>query len=320
MPRIVVRAADTALAMDEVIDRLGPGAFILSTRSGPGGVEIEATSDPVPTERPGRSFAEEFEARMQAAALPPALAVGGQAWLVAVADGLSGRAARSPLDALADLYGKPGQVWPTATTVLVGPDAEALDQTAMRLAVSFRRADPECSPELVAALRPGAVLPPTLLAWARLMGLSHAALKAGGPMLDPATQPRLVTLPADCGITPATLGCHGAEILFVLPTGQHPRRLARILAPWCGTGAGVCLTGLEPDDVPQPEELAAIADAGLCLRLLAAGDGLFDALAVPTADDLAAWAAAWCAEAGIPLTPPFPQKPNVPQPAQEFLA
>ena len=45
MSTIVVRASDTALAMDEVERRLGPDAFILSTKTNKGQVEIRATTD-----------------------------------------------------------------------------------------------------------------------------------------------------------------------------------------------------------------------------------------------------------------------------------
>ena len=48
MPTTVVRAEDSAQAMDEVIARLGPDALILSTVKRNGMVEITATTDPVP--------------------------------------------------------------------------------------------------------------------------------------------------------------------------------------------------------------------------------------------------------------------------------
>ena len=48
MPTITVTAPDSALAMDEIIRRLGDGAFILSTKSHNGQIEIRATNDPLP--------------------------------------------------------------------------------------------------------------------------------------------------------------------------------------------------------------------------------------------------------------------------------
>lgn len=52
MSTIVVRASDTALAMDEVERRLGPDAFILSTKTKKGQVEIRATTDAPRNARP----------------------------------------------------------------------------------------------------------------------------------------------------------------------------------------------------------------------------------------------------------------------------
>ncbi|WP_333869059.1 hypothetical protein [Cypionkella sp.] len=48
MPTITVTAPDSALAMDEIMRRLGDGAFILSTKSHNGQIEIRATNDPLP--------------------------------------------------------------------------------------------------------------------------------------------------------------------------------------------------------------------------------------------------------------------------------
>ncbi|NVO26363.1 hypothetical protein HJ526_02930 [Donghicola sp. C2-DW-16] len=52
MPTTVVRAEDSAQAMDEVIARLGPDALILSTVKRNGMVEITATTDPIPPKDP----------------------------------------------------------------------------------------------------------------------------------------------------------------------------------------------------------------------------------------------------------------------------
>lgn len=66
MPTITVTAPDSSLAMDEIMRRLGDGAFILSTRSQDGQVVIRATNDPLPArsekaEKPEKaSFGELF--------------------------------------------------------------------------------------------------------------------------------------------------------------------------------------------------------------------------------------------------------------------
>jgi len=49
MPTITVTAPDSSLAMDEIMRRLGDGAFILSTKSQDGQIIIRATNDPIPT-------------------------------------------------------------------------------------------------------------------------------------------------------------------------------------------------------------------------------------------------------------------------------
>jgi flagellar biosynthesis GTPase FlhF len=48
MPTITVTAPDSSLAMDEIMRRLGDGAFILSTKSQDGQIIIRATNDPIP--------------------------------------------------------------------------------------------------------------------------------------------------------------------------------------------------------------------------------------------------------------------------------
>ena len=60
MTTIKITARDSSTAMEEVSKKLGADAFILSTTSKEGGVEIEATNDPVTlkkfTERPRKTF------------------------------------------------------------------------------------------------------------------------------------------------------------------------------------------------------------------------------------------------------------------------
>lgn len=331
MSRIVVRASDTALAMDEVIKRLGPDAFILSTRSEPGGVVIEAASHPVAAAQvlAQPSFADELAARLASASAAPLPALPfDAAWLGAVASELAGRAGPRPLADLAPILAASGEgaaPWPTNRMVLTGPIAEDLDQTAVRLAIAFRRSDASCTPDLLSCLRQGAIQAPGLLAWSRLLGLTHQTLAAPVAALAPSDQPRIIVVPADSTVPAQGLIRDAADLLLVIPAGLHPRRLRRLLAPWRGTGAGVCLTGLAGDDPPQPEDLRALAEAGLQLRLLAGDTGLQDALSLVSPDDLPEWAAGWCAEAGVSAPDDTPD-PSVPaghspaQPAQEFLA
>ena len=45
MPNVTVTAADTATAMDEIWDRLGPDAMIVSTKKHHGKIVMEATTE-----------------------------------------------------------------------------------------------------------------------------------------------------------------------------------------------------------------------------------------------------------------------------------
>ena len=60
MTKIKITARDSSTAMEEVSKKLGADAFILSTTSKAGGVEIEATNDPVElkkfSEKPKKRF------------------------------------------------------------------------------------------------------------------------------------------------------------------------------------------------------------------------------------------------------------------------
>ena len=61
MPNVTVTAADTATAMDEIWDRLGPDAMIVSTKKQHGKIVMEATTELAakPAE-PARASASEF--------------------------------------------------------------------------------------------------------------------------------------------------------------------------------------------------------------------------------------------------------------------
>lgn len=307
MARIIVRAADTALAMDEVLDRLGAGAFILSTRAEPGGVVIEAATEPLaaaPLETPV-DFAAELAARLadQAAEAPLGATPVDTAWRAAVAAELAGAAPAGPLEQLGRVF-SPETDWPTGLWVLTGPVTEDLVLTAVRIAAAFRQSDPECRPVLMSLTRRAGLPAAPLQAWAQLLGLDHRLLPAGTRAL-PETEgaaPCILVAPSDAA-TPDLFASAGQGVLLVLPAGLHPRRLARHLVPWRGTGVGVCLTGIAPDDVPQPDDLRPIAAAGLKLRLVGQGGTILESLSVPEPAQLADWAHRWCAEAGLVTDP-----------------
>src|SRR3990167_6187737 len=73
MSTIVVRAPDSAQAMEEVLRRLGADAFILSTTQSNGQVEIRATSEAAPRRPVVTAFADALRAKVDAPALPARL-------------------------------------------------------------------------------------------------------------------------------------------------------------------------------------------------------------------------------------------------------
>ncbi|MFD1808756.1 hypothetical protein ACFSHQ_13430 [Gemmobacter lanyuensis] len=325
MPRITVRAKDSALAMDEVLDRLGPDAYILSTRHEQGMVVIEAASDAAAADprpqggafqrrngyagsgagaRRSRSdFARELHGQMQEPAAetspPPGPARRRSGWLICRPI-CSARRRRPPLPIFCGCFPE-GEVWPSDRLVLCGPLAEDRVQAALRIAAAWRKADAGCRPQLIEALTHVPFRETALRSWSRLLGLDHVVTAEGIFGAHPGA-PQLVCVPweADPVEIMALTRAEG-EVLLVLPAGLHPRRLSRLIAPWRGSGAGVCLCGLT-DEPPQPEELMLLAQAGLVLRLTGWGSDLMDALDTPGSEDLRDWAQIWCDEAGLTLS------------------
>ena len=61
MPNVTVTAADTATAMDEIWDRLGPDAMIVSTKKQHGKIVMEATTElSAHSAEPARASADGF--------------------------------------------------------------------------------------------------------------------------------------------------------------------------------------------------------------------------------------------------------------------
>lgn len=332
MPRITVRAKDSALAMDEVLDRLGPDAYILSTRHENGMVVIEAASEAAATADPrphagafqrrngyagsagagragaarGRSdFARELHGRMHEAgpeAAPPAWAGTAPLWMADLAADLQRDAPQAAFADLLRLLPPEGDVWPSDRLVLCGPLGEERVRTALRIAAAWRKADPACRPQLIEALTHVPFRETPLRSWARLLGLDHVQTAEGDLAVPSAGAPQLICVPWEADpVDIMALTRSEGELLLVLPAGLHPRRLSRLVAPWRGSGAGVCLCGLS-DEPPQPEEMLVLAQAGLVLRLTAWGEDLIDALDTPGSEDLRDWAQIWCDESGLTLS------------------
>ncbi len=302
MTRIVVRAADTALAMDEVVRQLGVGAYILSTRAEPGGIVIEAATDPAAASRPEISAGFAAELARHLPEPPLRCAVAEPAWLEAVAGELRGEAA-GPLTGLRAVLPDGSGDWPAERIVLFGPVTEDLVLLAVRLAASFRQAQSECLPELYSYPRRNSLWAVPLQDWAQRLALPHRILAPQEAPPLPAAMPQLVVVPPDSEVDPAFPARWDSDLLCVLPWGLNPYRLARLTAPFRNRGVAACLTGIPEAEVPLPDDLLALSQAGMVLRLLCQGRLVLQSLTLPGAHHLNAWAAEWCARAGLSCDP-----------------
>lgn len=332
MSTILVRAADSALALDEVRRRLGDEALILSTRAADGQVEVLAMRDA--TVRPrGTGFAAALAAvnppapapaapRAPVAALQgrepvldpdPAAAVGGwpglsPGFLAALAAELDG----GPQGFLARLGARllpEGDPPRPARIVVAGPRGAGKSLLAARIAAQALL-DGQ-APRLVQPRLTAVLAEDRLRGWARMMRLPLDRPALADLLADGAADPEsplivdLSDLPAAGPDTLSRLLRAGDAVVVALPTGLHPGIVAREVARWRnvppGVQAGVCLTRADIW-APAPEELSAIAAAGLRLQGVTTGPGLTGALVRPDAAHLAAWARGWIADAAPALS------------------
>jgi hypothetical protein len=263
MTTIIIRAADTAQAFDEVRRRLGPDALILSTRQNRGLVEVEATTALAMAEKP---------------AAPAPIGVFQHLLDQATgADGAASGAAVLPPDL-------------TGRVVLFGLPGAGCSLLAARLAACALRTKGGAVPRLVAP-RPDILTATGALAqWARLLGLTpHRPIWPDGlpaqmppltdpdilelvdlsdlPMPDPAQLRRLASLP-------------DTQVWLVLPTGLHPRFHEQICPQWQGIARLIVLTRADVC-APTPDDLTLSGRFGLPVGLWAGGTGLLDALHLP---------------------------------------
>lgn len=294
MTRIVVRASDTALAMDEVVRQLGAGAYILSTRSEAGGIVIEATTEPMAAGT--TAAAPDFAAELALHMAP--VAVTDPAWLQSVAAELC-EDQTGPLAGLRGIFTQGRGDWPAERVVIFGPVTEDLVLVAVRLAASFRQARHDCLPELFSYPRRSSFPAAPLQDWAQRLGLSHRILGRDEQPPAPGAMPQLVILPPDSDATPGFAARWDSDLLCVLPWGLHPYRLSRQTAPLRGREIAACLTGIPDGEIPLPDDLLPLAAAGMQLRLLCHGAQVLQSLSLPVPTDLEAWARQWCARAGL---------------------
>lgn len=302
MPRITVRAPDTALAMEEVERQLGPQAYILSTRQRGGLVEIAAATDPLeaapipPAAIP--ASLEEARARVVAALAalethaPHDLAreMSGLAYPDAVASRL--RAALTAEHAVdADLAAallpeQPPDLAASRTILLMGPAGGGRSLTAVKIAALLL--DRDVRPLVIAPDEPGCE--DRLWRFCAAMGLALHRPALSDAALIPG-RPRIVDLPASDRVPPkaeairAMLAQGEGLGLLVLPADLAPSRAAEEAARWRGLAAHVVLTRCDLGP-PSADLLCAIAAQGLTLALITGSRAPLDALRPATLADL----------------------------------
>lgn len=261
MTSIIIRAADTAQAFDEVRRRLGPDALILSTRQNRGLVEVEATTAQAMTDKAAPPSAHGLFAHL----LDQATSAGGTDLPVLPPD-LAGRVL---------LFGLPGA---------------GCSMLAARLAAYALRIRGGAVPRLVAPRADILAATGALQQWARLLGLTpHRPIWPSGlpaqmpplpdpdilelvdlsalPLPDPAQLRRLAALP-------------DTQIWLVLPTGLHPQLQEQFCPQWQGIARLIVLTRADICP-PTADDLNLAGRFGLPVGLWAGGSGLLDSLHLP---------------------------------------
>ena len=295
---LTVRAPDSQQAMEEVLRRLGPDAYILSTSQRDGMIEIRAARDlPPPAPSSGQTFGDLLEARRrETTAERPAL-VAERIWmppspakgLTPLPRGIDAMAQALLSAALADL---PSRV------VIVGPPGAGKTMLALRFAALLLEERPGCEP-LIVAPRLGFEAPDARLRhWSRLVGLELTwpqladLAPAPWPAPDPA-RPEIVDLSCAPDAGPALLAdlLRGdSELILALPAGLSPRMAGRLAADF--PGATLCLTRTDLW-APDAAEIGALAASGLSLGWESCGTGIVDVLRRIDRARLDEWAADW---------------------------
>ena len=312
MSTIVVRASDSSLAMDEVVRRLGPDAYILSTKQKNGQVEVRATTAPAkPKSDPqhkGKTFGEVLAEKTVSVTprikRPAAGSAGGGVGIypdaTVVAGGWPGLNPNFVADLWAELgtRGEPGffealcqtlvpeeaaPAGQAARTLVVGPQGSGKSLTALRLAGLKMTEHEGLRPRIIAPREGRLISTDSLEGPARLMGLIvERPLKRdlGKPYWRDVSvhEPQIFDMGDEDPDAVSNLVMDGlTEVVLCVPSGLHPRMIAKICETWKSLNPVVCMTKTD-EWAPTAEELAAIAGSGLRLAITGVGRGLVDTL------------------------------------------
>lgn len=262
MASLTIRAADAALALDEVQRRLGPDAMILSTHRKDGLVEVTATS-----------------ARSDIASIAQAATASPRSF----AGRLLTQLADAPWPTGASVTELPSRV------ILAGPPGCGRSTLAARLAAEALRCPGAAYPSLIAPRSDSLAAPGRLAAFCRVLGLTpdRPLWASGLPGLLHAPNPdvtQIIDLSDLPSLDPGTLAnlaaVSGAEIWLVLPTGLRADRFEAL----CAAHSGIArLTVLTQTDLCPPDatEFDIAEHYALPVALLSGGTGLLDALIPP---------------------------------------
>ena len=333
MSAIVVRAADSSQAMEEVLRRLGNNAYILSTSHRDGQVEIHAATELPPATGTASANEPRFVDVLAGVQMQHGPAVVQPSPeqpkvyrsdspvetsdTVGFADDLRNSLARlAPdpeagfLDRLAaDLLLGEDMRSDITRVVVVGPAGSGKSMFAARLAARLMTENRSIQPRLIAPRRGFVASEDRLRGWARLMGLDVERPKVRDMLVDPlwdaksAIEPQIIDLSdipdvtvaevVELAVNPAT------QVVLVLPSGLQPGVVAHYCARWQPAAPQVCLSRLD-DWTPNRSELSELVNAGVRLGWLSAGTGLVGALTRPVWDDLKRWAEAWLTMPSLP--------------------
>lgn len=334
MPTTVVRAEDSAQAMDEVIARLGPDALILSTVKRNGMVEITATTDPVPpkeavevatqppqdapevtaqivplpqadtpksgTEAPSQEavkagFTKLFKSRMNP--LP------GDTVPPASGDG----------DTIATLMRRV-QIAPAATVlrarrlVLVGRVGAGKSLLALQVAAEQARAGRDVQVSFIGASHADGAY---VMSKSRLLGCPMDFASADVLKTSPTDSDLHIvvvsgrtTLPED--VIDAMAGQEDTATVLTLPLGMRRKAVLTSASQWRALDPVVALTTNPGEDL-DPDDITGLIDAGLPLTWISAMKSVIGALTAADRDKISA-ALSQALPAGIQSL--YAQKPS----------